>query len=186
METVATEFSEGRINRAQFNAMYGRYSEQRTIIERLVERNPDSKAWKQVMGSGGHTNFLREHFESQALFFMVYRHHAPSPLMIGGKTKPDMAQMTPILRALWAMPKRPKIGLARKALGDELWVVLALGEYAVTLVMFLMEPSLAQATLVRDMHTDFERANHAALKRGTAQLERMVFPQRALVEEKGF
>src|SRR3954463_3466970 len=47
MELVSDEFAQGKINRAQFNAVYKRYSEQRTIIERLLERNPDSEAWKQ-------------------------------------------------------------------------------------------------------------------------------------------
>jgi hypothetical protein len=48
--------------------------------------------------------------------------------------------------------------------------------------MFNAEPSNAQARLVRDLHADFERANQAALARGWIVPERMVFPQRALVE----
>ena len=50
--------------------------------------------------------------------------------------------------------------------------------------MFSLEPSIAQARLVRDLHADFERANQAALARGWIVPERMVFPQRALVEER--
>jgi hypothetical protein len=183
METVASEYSQGKINRAQFNAMYGRYSEQRVIIQRLIERNPDSKAWKQVVSTSGHTTFLRQHFEAQPLYYAVFRHQTLTPLMTGGKTQPNMAELTPILNGLWNMPTRPKAGLARKTMGENLWLVLALGEQAVTLVMFMLEPSNAQATLVRDLHNDFERANQAALVRQTARLERMVFPQRALVEE---
>src|SRR3954463_16120705 len=49
MELVSDEFAQGKINRGQFNAVYKRYSEQRTIIERLIERNPNSDAWKQVI-----------------------------------------------------------------------------------------------------------------------------------------
>lgn len=182
MEQVASEYAQGKINRSQFNAMYGRYSEQRAIIERLIERNPDSKAWQQVIGTGGHTGFLRQHFEAQPQYYVVYRHDSTAPLIFGGKQQPNIDELTPVLRQLWTMKNRPKLGLARKQMGQSRWLVLALGEYAVTLVMFVLEPSLNQAQLVRDMHADFERANRASLERGTARLDRMVFPQRALVE----
>jgi len=184
MEVIATEFAEGRVNRSQFNAVYGRYSEQRAIIERIVERNPESRAWKQVIGTSGHTNFLRQHFEAQPLYFIIYRHRLPEPLMVGGKTTPDMMQIAPILKGLWTMPNRPKTGLARKLIGEHQWLVLAMGEYALTIVVFLLEPSVAQAAMIRDMHADFERANQAALTRQVMHVDRMVFPQRALVESE--
>jgi len=182
MEIVANEFGEGKINRAQFNAMYGRYGEQRTIIETLLKRNPENPAWKQA-AAPGHTSFLRQHFEARLVYFLVYQHNIPTPLMMGGKQQPNMDQVSGVLQALWKMNKRPKIGLARKEMGSGQWMVLALGEYAVTLAMFMLEPSVAQATLVRDLHNDFERANRRSLSNGTRSLDRFVFPQRALAEK---
>lgn len=185
MELVASEFAEGKINRAQFNAMYGRYSEQRAIIERIVERNPQSRAWKQVIGTPGHTSFLRHHFEAEPLYFMVYRHLVAEPLLVGGSTRPDMRRISPIIKALWAVPERPRSGLARRSLGDQRWLILAMGKNALTVVVFRMEPAVAQAALVRDMHADFETANQAALARSVTHADRLVFPQRALVEANG-
>lgn len=182
MEIIATEFAEGRVNRSQFNAVYGRYSEQRAVIERIIERNPDSRAWKQVVGTSGHTNFLRQHFEAQPLYFVVYKHRLPEPLMVGGKTTPDMTALAPILKGLWTMPNRPKTGLARKLISEQEWLVLAMGEHALTIVVYLLEPSVSQAAMIRDMHADFERANQTALLRQATNAEHMVFPQRALVE----
>lgn len=182
MEGVANEFAAGKINRAQFNAIYGRYDEQRMIIERLLERNPDSSAWQQVVRSG-HTSFLRDHFEARCMYYLVYRLNTPSPLMMGGPQQPNMAQIEPVLSALQKVEKRPRAGLARKALGDGHWLVLALGANALTIAMFNLEPSSSQVNHVRDLHNDFERANRSALERGTRTLEKMVFPQRALVEQ---
>jgi hypothetical protein len=82
------------------------------------------------------------------------------------------------------MKNRPRIGLARKDMGNGRWMILATGEHAVTLTLFLLEPSIAQANLVRDLHADFERANRRALERGTRSLDRFVFPQRALTEKR--
>jgi hypothetical protein len=182
MEVVATEFGQGKINRAQFNAIYGRYSEQRTIIEKLMQRNPSSDAWKHA-AAPGHTSFLRDHFESKLLFYLVYQHNIPTPLMMGGSQQPSMDRISGVLKSLWGMTNRPKGGLARKEMGNGQWLVLALGEYAVTMVLFQLEPSTEQTNLVRDLHGDFERANRRALERGTRSLDRFVFPQRALTEK---
>lgn len=183
MEAVARELGEGKINRAQFNAIYGRYSEQRTIVERLIERNPQNEAWKQA-AAPGHTSFLRGHFEARLLSYLIYQHNIPTPLMIGGKQQPNVEQLISVLQSLWRLPNRPRAGLARKELGGGQWLVLALGEYAVTLALYQLEPSVAQANLVRDLHMDFERANQLALQRGTRSLDRFVFPQRALTEKQ--
>jgi hypothetical protein len=184
MEMVVTEYTQGRINRAQFNAIYRRYSEQQSVISRLIERNPDNEAWKQV-AAPGHTSFLREHFEARLLYYLVYRHNLFAPLMMGGKQQPNVDQIGAVLRSLWNMPNRPKVGLARKELGNGQWLVLALGEFAVTLTVFQLEPSATQINRVRDLHTDFERANRPALENGTRSLDRFVFPQRALAEKPG-
>jgi hypothetical protein len=182
MEIVANEFSQGKINRAQFNAIYGRYSEQRTIIERLIERNPQNQAWKQA-AAPGHTSFLRDHFEARLIYYLVYQHDTPAPLTMGGTQQPDMTIISQVLKMLWGMKNRPRVGLARKDMSGGRWMILATGEHAVTLTLFLLEPSVAQANLVRDLHADFERANRRALERGTRSLDRFVFPQRALTEK---
>ena len=184
MELIADEFAQGKINRAQFNAVYKRYSEQRTIIERLIARNPASEAWRQVISVRGQTGFLRHHFAAQPQYFLVYRNHQLQPLLVGGKQKPYEAAILPVIKYVWSLPNRPKLGLGRKPVGETNWLILAVGEYATTAAMFANEPSIAQAQLVRDLHADFERANQAALVRGWLVSDRMVFPQRALVESE--
>lgn len=184
MERIADEFAQGRINRAQFNAMYARYSEQRTIIERLVERNPQSDAWKQVVATRGQTGFLRTYFEAQPVCFFIYAHSTQQPLIVQGKTPqaPNPARILPTLEHIWAMSSRPAVGLGRKPLSNDEWLILATGMYTATAVIFSLEPAVAQARLIRDLHADFERANQTALARNWLTPERMVFPQRALIE----
>lgn len=182
METIADEFAQGKINRAQFNAMYKRYSEQRTIIEKLLQRNPETDAWRQVMSTKGYTSFLRSHFEAQPVYYAVHAHDQVKPIILGGSKQTNEAFVEPVLQMLWQMSNRPKTGVGRKTLPTGEWLILAVGEYALTAVVFSLEPSIEQARLVRDLHNDFERANQAALARKWIVPERMVFPQRALVE----
>src|SRR5690606_10588994 len=132
-----------------FNAIYGRYNEQRTIIERLIERNPHNHAWQQV-AIPGHTSFLKSHFEARILYFVVYSINNPALLMMGGQNQPDMRHIDPVLHTLLRMPNRPRSGLARKAMGEGQWLALALGENGVTMVLFMLEPSTAQLNRIRD------------------------------------
>lgn len=181
MEQVATQYMQGAINRAQFNAIYGHYKEQRAVIERLLERDPDGSAWQQA-ATPGHTGFLLDHFEARPLYYAVYTLAPPRPLTLGGRQNPDFSEIAPALHALFSAATLPAAGVARKRLDNNRWLVLALGKHAVTLVVFALEPAPAQIKRVRDLHAEFERANQAALARGTRTLERLVFPQRALVE----
>jgi hypothetical protein len=182
METIADEFAEGKINRAQFNAMYKRYSEQRTIIERLLQRDPETDAWRQVISTKGHTSFLRSHFEALPLYYAVHSHQRPVPIITGGSLSVNETSIRTVLQMIWQMGNRPKMGVGRKTLSNGEWLIVALGEYALTVATFSLEPSIVQARFVRDLHNDFERANNAALARNWIVPERMVFPQRALME----
>lgn len=184
MEAIADEFSAGKLNRAQFNAMYQRYSEQRTIIERLLQRNPQSDAWKQVIAQRGQTGFLRAQYAAIPLMFALFLHGNLKPLMRSGAPVLPDELATRLLMRVWNMPSRPRQGLGRRQLTNDEWLIMATGDYAATLVVFSQEPALAQVELVRDQHADFERANLTLLSRGVVSPERMVFPQRALLESR--
>lgn len=185
MEQIADEFASGSINRAQFNALYRRYSEQRLIIERLMRRNPDTEAWRQVIGTRGHTTFLRSHFEAQPLYYATYIHDQTEPIHKGGSPLSDDTFVVKIVQAVWQLSDRPKVGVGRRPLPGGEWLILAVGEYAITAVIFSLEPSLTQARLVRDLHLDFERANLAMLERHWLDADHLVFPQRALLQNTG-
>ncbi len=185
MEAIADEFARGKLNRDQFYALHRRYSEQRAIIEKLVERNPDTDAWKQVIGTPGQTGFLRTHFAARTLYFVVYRNGERLPLINAGSEQPDYSMIDSVIAPIWRMSNRPKQGLGRKPIGEQKWLLLASGAYATTIVVWSTEPSLGQARLVRDLHADFERANQAALARGWIAPDKMVFPQRALLQTNG-
>lgn len=180
MEQVAQEFSDGKISRAQFSAIYAHYSEKRTVVEKLIERNADSTAL-QAAAAPGRTTFLRNRFEARPLYYLVFTHGDKTPLLRDGKQPPNTAeQIYRLLKVLWAM-KTPRVGLARKSMGNGLWLVMVLGERAFTLVIYSLQPSTMQTNYVRDLHDDFERANRMALQRGLSA-DTMVFPQRALLE----
>ncbi len=181
MEEVANEYADKKISRAQFNAIYGHYSEQRELIELLLSRNPSSDAWRSASAEGK-TGFLRQHFAAQPSNYVIFAHHNQRPVM-GGGDRPDMKRIMGILKSLWRM-KKMHVGVARLALEKGRWLVFAVGKYSTTFVTYNLEPAGAQIETVHDLHKDFERANRLLFERKKIDKDQLVYPQRALLEQR--
>ena len=181
ISTITGEYSAGKINAVQFNAMYRHYMEKRVIIEKLLERNPDTDAWR-AAATPGKTSYLRNRYEARVLYYVVFRRNEVSPLTNAGKLPKKAAQeVHKLLQQIWKM-ETWRTGLARKSLGDGLWVLLMIGDLSLTLAVYFFQPSTLQINRLRDLHTDFERANRQLLER-KMPAERMVFPQRSLMDK---
>jgi hypothetical protein len=188
---IAAEFAEGKLNRAQFTALYAYFNERRVIIERLLARDPGTQAWQQV-AKPGHTGFLRQHFEARVLAYSIYNHgsdDADNPLTTQGSTPMSVTAIKPLLTALNVLlnthnSSKPLTAL-RKQIDNGRWITMVPGSFTTGVALFSLEPSVQQFTLMQDIHRDFERANHVALERGIRLPDQLVFPHRALFEHPG-
>lgn len=179
---VVDEFARGQINRAQFDAIYQRYQEQRRIIEMLLARDPETDAWQSVVKSG-HTSFLRDHFKARVESYAIYHINQQAQIIRTGHVQVPDEQVTPILRRLKAAKQRNQtLSPAHRTLSDERWMLFLPGTFSLALIIFSSQPATAQINLVRDIHQDFERANWTTLSRPSFNLREMVFPHRALFE----
>ena len=183
MAVVAEEFAQGKINRAQFHAIYQRYQEQRQITEMLLKRDPKTGAWQSVMRPG-HTGFLRDYYEAKVESYAIYHLGLQKPIIVTGTVQLPLQQVAPLLTKLRAIVnERGFANLARRKLQDERWVVFVPGLYTVSVVVFSLEPSPAQLQRVEDMQRDFERANSQALVSNHIRPRELVYPHRALFEK---
>ncbi len=179
-EQITREYADGKINAAQYNAMYRYYMEKTTIIEKMLERDPKSESWRNVAAQGS-TAFLRERFEARLLYCVVFRRGDKTPLLTEGRLPQKAAvELHHTLQSLWSSPHW-RSGVARKSLGDGMWLLLILGDRSLTMTLFLFQPATSLINKVRDLHTDFEQANALMLLRGSPASQ-MVFPQRALFQ----
>lgn len=178
---LSDEYAAGNLNAAQFNALYRHYSEKRILVEKLIERDPDSKAW-QAAAQPGFTQNLRDRFQSRPKYYVVFKRGRAEPLIASGKLPEDVArEVLKFSRAIWRLPNWKK-GMARKQLSDGYWMMLVTGDTTFTMAVYFMEPSGSQGIELSNMHTDFERANEGPLARNMPP-DRLVFPQRALLEQ---
>jgi hypothetical protein len=185
--SAAAEFAEGKLNRAQFVALYAHYNERRTIIERLLTRDPGTSAWQSV-AQPGHTKFLRSHFEARVLSYAIFDQSRRVGQMVSSMGTPllpeDFAKK--IVTAIAILRRnRSKLNTHRKQVDNGHWAVFVPGAHTAAIIVFSLEPSARQVTLVQDIHRDFERANKSQLERGHYQADQLVFPHRALFEARG-
>jgi hypothetical protein len=186
MAGIAAEFAQGKLNQAQFDAIYGRYSEQRDITERLLARNPESQAWQSVVRPG-HTQFLKQHYTARVLSYAIHDQETFGPIVMTGSIRIARAQVEAVLSRLQAVTEeRGNPGPALKKLGDGRCVLFMPGSMTVAIAIFSLEPSRTQIGRIEDIHRDFERANQHALRARDYTTSRMVFPHRALFEEQRY
>jgi len=190
--SIAKEYAEGKLNQAQFAAMYSHINEKRVIIEQLLAKDPNTHAWQSV-AAAGHTTFLRNHFEARVMAYMLYNNGTVDPdayiIMQAAdpSTPPSTAIVKPILTALSVLLKtrttdKPLRALVKPLEGGQ-WIGIIPGVYTSAIVLFSLEPSTKQFQRVVDLQRDFETANRASLERGVRAPEQFVFPHRALFEE---
>lgn len=186
MSLLAAEFAQGKLNQAQFDAVYSRYSEQRMITERLLARDPTTQAWQSVV-QPGHTKFLKARFEARVISYAIYDRDNATQIAVTGTVQLQQAQVEAVLTRLKAVSDlRGNPGPAHKKLPNDHSVLFVPGDLTVAVAIFSLEPSAMQYQRVQDIHRDFERANQQALRRKDYLTGRLVFPHRALFEEKKF
>ncbi len=182
MAAVAQEYAQGKLNRAQFHAIYQRYQEQRDITERLLKRDPKTGAWQTVV-QPGLTGFLREHFEAKVESYAIYHIESGQQIIRTGTLQLPTHQAEAIMKKLkFVIGQRGNPGMARRRIGNDRYIVIVPGEYTVAIVVFSLEPAIAQLEMIQDMHRDFELANRQVLSDQHLDPREMVFPHRALFE----
>jgi hypothetical protein len=135
----------------------------------------------------GHTTFLISHYEARVIAYAIYDQVTFELISITGTVQLERAQVEAVLKRLQTiMHERGNPGPAQKKIGDGSIVVFVPGTHTTAAIIFSREPSRAQINRVLDIHRDFERANQHALRNRDYTDEQLVFPHRALFEEKKY
>jgi hypothetical protein len=185
MEEIATEFSDGAINHAQFMAVYTRYAEQRAMIEKIRSTDPRSTAWKDALIQHGETGVLRKQHQAAAIGCLIVENMRATIIHTFGKFDLEGDFLSPILSNL-TRALLDSNGLQERTtqIDGGRWLSIAPGQFSTTIVIFSLEPAAAQRTAVAELHRDFERANFRVLRNGQAQPGRLIYPHLLLFEEE--
>jgi hypothetical protein len=173
MAQLEQDYALGNINPTQYRAVRRHYHEQREVALKLHASNPRSERWRVVLEEGK-TVFLLQLNEASCLGFAIYDTQSRARTFLEG----SMGRSAEEAMALLGTFGPPTVSGTGRMLatrtddGDSL--LLIPGQYTVALVRFTSDPPGWQVRALREVHRNFEAANHVALARG--ERITLVFP----------
>jgi hypothetical protein len=163
MTALAEDFSLGKINRRQFEAVYTHYREQRQIIDALINSlNVD--AWRKAI-SEGRTGLLLSHNAAQLLGYALYDRATRQSLAASPHFNIDPSQIAPFIAAQPAA-REVTTRVSISEIDHGRWLCFVPGQTCTLVALFSVEPARAQLQLLQDLLHDFELANARRLDQG--------------------
>ncbi|OGO08897.1 MAG: hypothetical protein A2Z66_06915 [Chloroflexi bacterium RBG_13_66_10] len=173
MARLEQDFALGNINPTQYKAVRRHYHEQRDVALKLHASNPSSERWRIVLEEGK-TVFLLQLNEAACLGFAIYDTQSRSRVFLEGSMGRSAEEAMALL-GTFGPPTASGTGrmlATRTDDGDSL--LLIPGQHTVALVRFTSDPPGWQVRALREVHRNFEAANHVSLARG--ERITLVFP----------
>jgi hypothetical protein len=163
MTALTEDFSLGKINRRQFDAVYMHYREQGQIVDALIDSlNVD--AWRKAI-SEGQADLLMRQNAARLLGHALYDNATGRPLAASDHFKIDPSAMTPIAAAQRAAGNL-KTRIVTSELEGGQWLCCMPGAFSTLVALFSVEPARMQLQLLLELQQDFEMANAKRFRQG--------------------
>jgi len=179
MKAITIELAEGKINQAQFQAIYSRYREQREIIDRIKERSPKSNAWQNV-ARAGITTLLRSQHGADVIGLVIIHNKKVRLINTFGDIVLSKAIGAPLLASI----QDTQIGVDEcTQIHDGRYIQIVSGETSTTIFFYSAEPPRETLEASKKAHADFEKKNLGLLHVGKFKPEQLKYPQKDLMVE---
>ncbi len=180
MAQVTEDLATGKINQAQFEALFTRFSEQHAVIMRLMDRNPESDAWQRVAGEG-YTDFLLRQHQARVEGILIVDNWSGRSIRTLGSFKLGKDILASLIKSLEQSQKLPEAEKLRYTqIEGGRWLCSVTDVYTTTIAIFSTEPTALQLDRLGEIHREFERLNKHALEMGQVQPEYLQFPHESL------
>lgn len=181
MQSMLTEFSEGKISREQFNAVYQHYNNQLAIADEALESG-DTDALDQV---GGVTLSIRQSHMGLALGLVIYHNKSGTLVDTLGDFDVPPKQISRVLNDFSMLMERDQFIEPRvEKVDDQNWLLYAPGQQTTVVTLFRNEPSQYQINEIKRLHHDFEIANATLLSAAQVDSRQLAYPFLVFVQQK--
>lgn len=178
MKDITRELAVGKINQAQFQAIYSRYREQREIIQRLKERAPESDAWQRVAAHEGITGILRKQHEALVTGVVVILNDGTKFIKKFGDVELNKEFGQHMLATVKSSQETQD---ASTQIDDGRWLNLVSGPYTTSIFFFSAEPSANLRERSKIIHEEFERVNRDAFASQQIVTGELEYPHQLLI-----
>jgi hypothetical protein len=174
MSRLEQDFSLGRVNSTQYQAIRRHYTEQREVALRLHANNPKSDRWRVVLEEG-RTEFILQLNEAACLGFALYDLNTRHRIYLEGTMGQSAEEAMALLGTFGPPTSESSQGLMLATRTDDGNSLLLIpGRFSAALITFSEDPPGWQVRALREVHRNFEAANAASLARGERRT--LVFP----------
>lgn len=183
IQTLISEFAEGKVSREQFNVLYERYSARLSIANHaILSGNPDAVA---IAQTGPPTIAVREQHMGKVIGLLIYHNVSETVLETLGDFQVEMNIITPVLEDFTMQAlARQYIERRVQQMNDERWLCFVPGRFTTIVALFRHEPSGMQTRELERLQHDFEQANLQELDGDSADPSKLGYPFLGFVKRK--
>lgn len=179
--TLLTEFSEGKISREQFHAVYAHYSSQLELAE-VAEHMGAAEALDEA---GGKTIGIRQAHMGKAIGLIIYHNRSGRFVETMGTFDVAPARLAVTLNDFTQLMDAGKmIDRRTEKIAEKRWLLFAAGQYTTVITLFHHEPSSDQSREIERLHHDFETANGHMLEQRVVDGRKLAYPFLVFVQKK--
>jgi hypothetical protein len=183
IQKLLSDFSEGKLNKDQFNVVYARYNSQLKLVEDAVASGLTNPV--EAAHDGQLTAAIMQERRGRFLGLRIFNTRNSMTIHTLGEFDVPMNQVMPFVENLIMMiESRQPLGRHTERVDDKRWMVFGSGRYTVSASIYKNEPSQRQTQEVYRLHRDFEEANKLFLQTGSFDASQLAYPFMVLLHSK--
>ncbi|MFN8373916.1 MAG: hypothetical protein U0694_13700 [Anaerolineae bacterium] len=175
IQNLLKDFSDGKLNKDQFNVVYSRYNSQLKLIEDAIASgltNPVAAAQ-----DGQQTAAIIRDRGGKFLGLRIFNNRNNMVIHTLGEFDVPPNQVMPYVENLIMMiESRQPLGRHLEKIDEKRWMLFSSGRYTISASIYKNEPSQKQTQEVYRLHRDFEEANKVFLQSGKVDPNQLAYP----------
>ena len=181
IDALLEEFSQGKINREQFNAVYAHHNAKLKLAEQAAQQD-NSEIVERIPGQ---TYAIRQAHMGKAIGLMIYHNKSGMYVDTLGMFDVSPSRIAPILNDFsQLMQGTHLIDRQVERITEKQWLLFTPGSFTTVITLFQHEPSSEQSREIERLHHDFEVANQNQLGGKRVDASKLAYPFLVFVQQK--
>ena len=183
IQKLIEEFSDGKISKEQFHAIYERYTQQLAIANQAMLSGNNKGVADAQTGPG--TIAMRNALMGKALGMVIYHHKSGTILETLGDFDVAVTKISPTLNDFTMLLDSGKLLEAKtQKIEEKQWILFTPGTFTTIVTLFRNEPSKMQGQELKRLHHDFESANQNVISKEVVDKDKLGFPFVVIIRQQ--
>jgi len=183
IQKLIEEFSDGKISKEQFHAIYERYTQQLAIANQAMLSGNNKGVADAQTGPG--TIAMRNALMGKALGMVIYHHKSGTILETLGDFDVAVTKISSTLNDFTMLLDSGKLLEAKtQKIEEQQWILFTPGTFTTIVTLFRNEPSKMQSQELKRLHHDFENANQNIISKEVVDKDKLGYPFVVIIRQR--